>query len=344
MSFVSIAGRQVGSNRPAYIIAEIGGNFKTLAEGFEEIDLAVAAGADAVKIQTFRADTLVTKDSRFSTIAQGANQYELFRDLEISEEWHIQLAARAAEKKLHFFSTPSHQNDVDLLERIQVPVYKTGSDDLTNLPLLDYIARKGKPMIVSTGMSSLEEVTQAVNTIKGAGNNQIILLHCVSGYPVTADEDLNLRAIRTLEKAFGVPVGFSDHTEGCRIPLLAVTAGACIIEKHFVLSKDLGTPDAFFSADPAELKELVTGIRDLEVLLGTGEKIPTEAEIKLRRDARKSIVARRNISTGEKLTPDNIAVKRPGTGISPSEWNQVLGRQAAVDIPCDSVLNRNQLA
>lgn len=343
MNLVSIAGRKIGKNSPSYIIAEIGGNFTTLEEGLREIDLVAESGADAVKIQTFRADTLVTKESNFATIAEGANQYELFRSLEISEEWHRLLAARAAEKKLHFFSTPSHPTDVDLLERINVPVYKTGSDDLTNLPLLDYIARKGKPMIVSTGMSSIEEVKQAVETIKAAGNDQIILLHCVSGYPVTADEDMNLRAIRTIETTFNVPVGFSDHTEGCRIPVLAVIAGACIIEKHFTLSKDLGTPDAFFSADPAELNELVTQIRKIEMMLGTGDKSPTEAEIKLRLDARKSVVAQCDISAGEKLDEHNTAIKRPGTGIPPSEWAKVIGRLAAADIPRDTIIGWEHL-
>ncbi len=339
VSEIVIAGRKVGENHPSFIIAEIGGNFRTLEEAFEEIRLAALAGADAVKIQTYRADTLVSKEACFSNIAGGANQYQLFKQYEISEEWHRELAACAKQHGLIFFSTPSYYDDVDLLVKIGVPVMKTGSDDLTNLPFLKYIASTKLPVLLSTGMSDLDEVREAVETLRSAGSSQIAVLHCVSQYPVKNPADLNLRSIQTIKQEFGVPAGFSDHSEGNFASVTAVAMGASIIEKHFTLSKSLPTPDSFFSADAPELKTLVEEIRTVEKAMGNPVKQPTEQERKHRIEIRKSLFAKRAISKGESLSAENVIIKRPGTGIPPRELSKAVGKKALQDIAADEMIS-----
>lgn len=335
---IDIAGRKVGDNHPSFIIAEIGGNFRTLDEAFEEIRLAAVAGADAVKIQTFRADTLVTKEASFTNIAGGANQYQLFKQYEVSEEWHREIAACAKKHNLLFFSTPSYFDDVDLLMKIGVPVIKTGSDDMTNLPFLRYIGSTKKPVLLSTGMADLDEVSEAVEAIRSTGNNQIAVLHCVSQYPVKDEKDLNLRAIPVLREKLGVTVGFSDHSEGNFAPLLAVALGASMIEKHFTLTKSLPTPDSFFSADPVELKLLVEEIRRTEKAMGVFRKQPTPQEKAHRVEIRKSLFAKKKISKGETITADSLIIKRPGTGIQPKEFDKAVGKRALSDIVPDEML------
>lgn len=336
---ISIAGRKIGENHPVYIIAEIGGNFRTLEEAFKEVKLAAEAGADAVKIQTYRAETLVSKEAYFSSIAQGANQYELFKQYEVSEEWHREIAACAKKYNVDFFSTPSYYDDVDLLIKIGVPVIKTGSDDLTNLPFLRYIAKTGKPILLSTGMATMEEVQEAVNTIREAGNNQLAVLHCVSQYPVKDPADLNMRSIPELGRKLQAPVGFSDHSEGNFAALLAVGLGGCIIEKHFTLEKSLPTPDSFFSADPKELAELVKEIRRTEKALGVFQKKPTAKEEKQKGEIRKSVFAKRALNKGEVLGPENLIIKRPGTGIPPRDFQKVIGKKVLRDIAVDEMIS-----
>lgn len=340
MKKIRIGNKAIGEGEPTFIIAEIGYNFNTLDEALRSIDAAIDCSVDAVKLQTFRADMVTTRDIDFPKEAGGTSQYEEFKRYELSEEWHRAIFKYAREKGIIAFSTPAHQTDVELLERLEVPLYKVGSDDCTNLPFLKYIAEIGKPMIVSTGMANLAEVVEAVETILSTGNKQLVILHTVSNYPIKDMEQVNLRAIQTLRQAFNneILVGYSDHTISLTIPVAAVTLGACVYERHFTIDKNLDAPDAFLSADPAEMKAIVKAIREAERALGDGIKGPASSEKDMRRDTRKSIIARRNIRKGEKITADKVIIKRPGYGIEPKHLNIVIGRKASVDIKEDEVI------
>lgn len=335
---VVISGRQIGEFQPAFLVAEIGGNFRTLKEAFEEIRLAADCGVDAVKIQTFRAENLVAKGIRFSKIAGGANQYDIFKQHEVSENWHREIFAFAKQKKLIAFSTPSYYDDVDLLMKLDVPAIKIGSDDLTNLPFLKYAASTRKPLLISTGMADFNEVQEAVDTLLATGPTPLIVLHCVSQYPVLDPKDLNLKAIPELSRRLHVPVGFSDHTAGTLASCLAVALGACVIEKHFVLDQKINTPDAFFSMDPEGLQKLVQEIRETEKALGTSEKKPTSEEMENRRDVRKSLIAKTRISKGTILKPEHLIIKRPGYGIEPKRIEEVLGKRVTKNLEPDDLL------
>ncbi len=339
MQTLTIGGRTIGPGHPVFVIAEIGYNFTTLEEGCRSIDAAVQCGVDAVKFQTFTAETVTSRGVDFPQEAGQTSQFEEFKRFEISEAAHRALFDHARRRGALVFSTPSYFDDVDLLERLEVPAYKVGSDDLTNLPFIDYVARRGKPLILSTGMSTMAEVVEAVETVYASGNRQLGILHCVSNYPVKDPALLNLRAIHTLQQAFGIPVGLSDHTMTLTAALGAVALGATVIERHFALDKRLEVPDAFFSADPAEMRALVQGIRELEQMLGSGVKEPVASEAAMRRDTRKSAVARTDIAAGELITAEHVIVKRPGTGIAPKELSQVLGRRAKRAIRRDECIS-----
>ena len=343
MSHVKIGNTLVGEGQPVFIIAEIGYNFNTLEEAKASIDAAVDCGVDAVKFQTFKAETVTSRYTDFPAEAGEANQYDEFKQYEMSEEMHRQLFDYARQREIFVFSTPSYFDDVDLLERLDVPVFKVGSDDLTNLPLLKYIAAKGRPIIFSTGMGTLGEVDEAVYTIRSAGNDQIVIMHCVSNYPIKDASVVNLRAITTMSQAFKVPIGFSDHTTTVSAALGSVALGASVIERHFTIDKNLAVPDAFFSADPAEMKELVRSIRELEQALGDGVKRLTSTELAMRVEVRKSAIARTDIHRGEVVTQDKVIVKRPGTGIPPSLAHLVVGRRARQDIQADRVITWDNL-
>ena len=338
MGQVRIGDRLVGDGQPVFIIAELGYNFNTLEEALASVDAASEAGCDAIKIQTFRADTLVTKDVDFPAEAGGVNQYQEFKRYEISEEVHAAFFERARKRGLIPFSTPSHPDDADLLEKVGVQLYKIGSDDLTNLPLLRHVAGKGRPIVFSSGMATLAEIDEAIQTMKEAGNPALILLQCVSNYPIKDLRHVNVRAIETLRRAFDIPVGLSDHTTTHSAAAAAVALGASVIERHFALSKDLDVPDAFFSADPQEMRELVRTIRDVEVMLGDGVKRPTAAELQMREDTRKSIVARTRLEAGQTVRPENLIVKRPGWGIPPRDWDRVVGRKVVRAVQSDEVI------
>lgn len=340
MKTIRIGNKTIGKGEPTFIVAEIGYNFNTLAEALRSIDAAIECGVDAVKFQTFTADMLATRDITFPREAGGTSQYEEFKKYELSEEWHRELFKYAREKGIIAFSTPAHQTDVELLERLGIPLYKVGSDDCTNLPFLKYIAALGKPMLVSTGMANLAEVVEAVETILSTGNEQLVILHTVSNYPVTDMEQVNLKAIQTLQQAFNdeILVGYSDHTTSLTLPVAAITLGACVYERHFTIDKDLDVPDAFLSADPAEMKAIVASIREAERALGDGVKKPAPSEKDMRRDTRKSIIARENIREGEGITANKVIIKRPGYGIEPKHLDIVIGRKATVDIKEDEVI------
>ena len=343
MRIVKVADRLVGEGQPVFIIAEIGYNFNTIEEAKLSIDAAISCGVDAVKFQTFKAETLTSRFTEFPAEAGATNQFDEFKQYEMSEELHQELFIHARERGTIVFSTPAYFDDVDLLERLEVSLYKIGSDDLTNLPLHTYIAEKGKPIIFSTGMGTLGEVDEAVRAIKSTGNDQIVILHCVSNYPIKDFSLVNLRAITALNQAFDVPVGYSDHTTTSTAAVGAVALGAKVIERHFTLDKNLRAPDCFFSADPGEMADLVRSIRELEQAMGDGVKRPTASEEAMRAETRKSTIARIPIQRGETIKESQVIVKRPGTGIPPSLAHLVPGRRAKGDIPEDTVITWDML-
>lgn len=336
-----------GRGQPCFIIAEAGVNHNGQADlALQLVDAATEAGADAVKFQTFRAETLVTADApqaayQSRNLGVVETQFEMLKRLEISPEIHRALLAHC--QNILFMSSPFDERSADLLAELGVAVFKLGSGELTNLPLLRHVAGFGKPMIVSTGMATLGEVENALNAIYQAGHTEVILLHCVSNYPA-APADVNLRAMHTLQTAFQVPVGYSDHTMGNEIALAAVALGACVIEKHLTLDRSMVGPDHAASAEPPELKALVAGIRRIEAALGTGIKQPTPSELETAKVARKSLVAACEIPAATILTEDMISLKRPSTGLPPLMLPYVIGRTARQDIPTGTLLSWDLLA
>lgn len=327
-----------------YIIAEIGGNFTTYEEARRLIDAAAACGVDAVKLQTFRADTVASTVAVFDMENTGhTSQHELFRKYEIAEELHHQVFAYAEAKGLDWFSTPSHPTDVDLLETCGVGAHKIGSDDAANLPFLRYVARTGKPMIVSTGMCTLDEVRDAVDAVRSEGNNKLILLHAITSYP-THPPNVNLRAMQTMMSAFpGIDVGYSDHTLSPVACLCAVAMGARVIERHFTYDKYADGPDHMLSADQPEMKWLVDAIHTFENMRGDGIKQPADSEKTTRINNRKSVVVTKDVAAGYRLTVADLAIKRPGFGIAPRHIDDVVGRVARCNLVKDSVLKWEDL-
>lgn len=326
-------------NNQCYIIAEIGGNFKTFEQAQRLIDEASKCGVDAVKIQTYRAATVASKRAFFNMENTGvASQYDLFKQYEIDEDLHRRVFEYIASKNMEWFSTPSHETDVELLDALGVPAYKIGSDDAVNMPFLRFLAKRSKPIILSTGMCTMEEVRQSVSTILGEGNERLMLLHAITSYP-THSEDVNLGAMVAMIKEFpALDIGYSDHTIGTNACICAAVMGARIIEKHFTYDKNAEGPDHMLSADPAEMKEIVDRIREFEIMKGSGIKRPANGERNTRINNRKSIVLARNIKRGEKLTRDHLAIKRPGYGIEPKDVDIVVGRIVNRDMEIDEVL------
>lgn len=328
-----------------YIIVEIGGNFTTFEEAKKLIDLASETGVDAIKLQTYRADTIVTKTARFDLDNIGnILQRDLFEKYQIDFNLHKQVFDYIESKGLDWFSTPSHKSDVDMLEKLGVAAHKLGADDATNLPFIKYVASKQKPLLLSSGMCTLDEVRDMVNCCLEVGNDQIILFHTVSNYP-TYPEQVNLLAMQTLKREFPfLAVGFSDHTIGSTACFAAVCMGADVVEKHFTYDKNAEGPDHQLSATPQEMKEIVDRIREFEIMKGTGAKRPVGKEITNRLKNRKSIVSVKSIKKGEKFTFDNIDIKRPGYGIEPKYLDMVLGKTAFGDIEADEVLMWSDLS
>lgn len=329
----------------SYIIAEIGGNFTTLDQAKRLIDEAYGCGVDAVKLQTYRADTITSTKAIFDMENTGVvSQYDLFRKYEVDEALHHEVFRYAESKGLDWFSTPSHATDVDLLEKCGVGAHKIGSDDAVNLPFLRYLARIGKPMLLSTGMCTLEEVRDSVSAILSEGNDKLILLHAITSYPTHA-ENVNLRAMQAMMEAFPtLDVGYSDHTLSPVACLCAVAMGARVIEKHFTYDKNADGPDHLLSADPAEMKWLVEAVRKFEIMRGSGIKRPADSEKTTRINNRKSVVVNCDVKAGERLNEQNIAVKRPGYGICPIYFEQIIGRVVAADMEKDAVLTWKDLA
>ena len=340
---VEIAGRLIGPGQPCFIIAEAGVNHNGEVKLAKQlVDAAVEAKADAVKFQTFKAERLATASApkaryQWQTTRREESQLEMLRRLELSPDAHRELADYCRRRGILFLSTPFDPESVELLAALGVAAFKVSSGDLTNLPLLMHVAGKGKPMIVSTGMSTLSEVEAAIHAIRQASECGVVLLHCVSSYPAPA-ASVNLLAMHTMASAFHLPVGYSDHTMGIEVALAAVALGACVIEKHLTLDRRLSGPDHAASIEPAELVALVRGIRLIESALGDGRKVPAPEERDVAAVARKSLVAARHIPSGSTLTEEVIAVKRPGTGLPPAMLRQVVGRRARHDIPADTIL------
>lgn len=330
-----------------FIIAEAGVNHNgDINIAKKLVDKAKEAGVDAIKFQTFRAENLVTKEApkaeyQKETTGDGS-QFEMLKKLELSLEDHITLKRYCEEKGIMFISTPFDFESVDLLEKTDVSLYKVSSGDLTNLPLLSYIANKNKPIILSTGMANLGEVEEAVETISKAGNDRTILLHCTSNYP-TAYEEVNLRAMLTMKEAFKLPVGYSDHTIGIEIPIAAVALGAKVIEKHFTLDRNMKGPDHRASIEPDELKIMVRSIRNIELAMGDGIKRCNKSEENIRKVARKSIVAGRDISKDEVITINNISFKRPEFGLKPKYVDLVVGKKARRNIKVNEFITFNDV-
>lgn len=325
------------------IIAEAGDNHNGSRElAFQLIDKAVEAGADCVKFQTFITEEIISKraeKAEYQKAATGSDesQYQMVKKLELSFEQFRELQKYAEERGITFLSTPFDIPSVEFLDSINIPCFKIPSGEITNLPYLIKIAETGRDVIMSTGMAELNEIENAINILREYGSGDISLLHCNTEYP-TPYEDVNLCAMLTLKEKFGVKVGYSDHTQGIEVPIAAVALGAEIIEKHFTLDHNMEGPDHKASLEPDELKQMVDGIRNTEKALGNGIKTASPSEKKNIQIARKSIVARRNIEKGEILTEENLAVKRPGNGISPMRWYEVIGTKAIRDFSEDEMI------
>jgi N-acetylneuraminate synthase/N,N'-diacetyllegionaminate synthase len=341
--YVEIGGRRVGPGYPTFVIAEAGVNHNgDLDLARQLIDAAVEAKADAVKFQTF-----ITEESISPAAPQAAYQrentgktesmFDMVKRLELPFEAFAELNDHCLKREIVFLSSPFDVQSVDVLDRLNVPVFKIASGEITNLPFLEYVGARHRPIILSTGMSYLEEVETALRTIEHTGNSPVILLHCVSNYPA-APSDVNLRAMETMSRAFQLPVGYSDHTTGVDVALAAVALGACIIEKHFTLDNNLPGPDHRASLEPNELHALVQGIRRVDLALGDGRKVPADSELDTARVARRSLMAAENITAGTRISRKMIAAKRPGTGISPAKLTLILGRKAVVDVAAGSML------
>ncbi len=319
-----------------FIIAEAGVNHNgSLEMAKKMVNIAAEAGADAIKFQTFRADTLVTRDARkadyqMESSGSGETQFEMLKKLELSVESHQALIAHCLLNRIEFLSTPFDLTTIELLLKLGVNKWKIPSGEITNLPYLRKIASLGQEIIISTGMADIGEIQDAMDVFTSFGISpaSITVLHCSTEYP-TPMEDVNLRAMETIQSAFpGVHVGYSDHTRGIEIPVAAVAMGAAIIEKHFTLDRTLPGPDHRASLEPVELTAMVKAVRNVESALGDGIKKPTPSELKNKPIVRKSIVAARPIYAGEKFTSTNLTVKRPGTGVSPMLWDTVVGKRA----------------
>ena len=344
-NIIKIGNKFIGPNQPVFIIAEAGvnhnGNFKIAKKLINE---AARAGVDAIKFQTFNPDTLVTKIASKaqyqSKKAPKENQYEMLWGLILPREWHKKLKNYAEKRGLIFLSTPFSVDDANFLIKIGMPAIKVSSSDTNNIPYLQHISKKMVPIILSTGMSDIEEIKESVKTMQRSGAKNIIVLHCTTNYP-TPFEEANLKAIQTLQQDLGLISGFSDHTLGIEAPIAAVAFGAKVIEKHFTLDKKMVGPDHQASLEPTELKEMVRSIRNIERSIGSGIKKPFQSELAIASSARKSVVAARFIPAGKKIVADDLALKRPGTGLRPKYYFEIIGALAKNNIKTDDLIKKS---
>lgn len=330
------------------IIAEAGVNHNGSLETAKQMVLAAReAGADYIKFQTFSPEKLVSvfaekAEYQKQTTGTEESQLEMLKKLALTQEDFLELNEYCRQQGIGFLSTPFDLDSIHFLNRLHMDFWKLPSGEITNLPYLLEIAGTGKPVVMSTGMCDMEEIRQAVDCLKKAGTPELTLLHCNTEYP-TPMEDVNLKAMAAMEREFHLPVGYSDHTKGIEIPIAAAALGACVIEKHFTLDRTMEGPDHRASLEPEELKAMVTAVRNVEQALGNGRKEPSASEEKNRAVARKSIVARCRIKKGETLSEDNLTAKRPGTGISPMRWPELMGRKADRDYAEDELIGTEVL-
>lgn len=326
-----------------FIIAEAGVNHNgDIHIAKKLVDIAVEAKVDAIKFQTFKAEELVCKNARKaeyqeSNTEKNESQLEMLKKLELNFDMHKELINYCNDKGIMFLSTPFDIKSIDLLEDLDISIFKIPSGEITNYPYLKKIAGLGKKIIMSTGMSYLSEVSDAVEVLKENGAEDITVLHCNTEYPTPID-DVNLNAMITMKNELNINVGYSDHTVGIDVPIAAVAMGATVIEKHFTLDKDMDGPDHKASLNPYELRMMVKSIRNIEKALGSCKKVPSNSEIKNLVVARKSIVAKHDIKKGEIITEKNICCKRPGNGISPMKWNDIIGITAVRDFYKDELI------
>ena len=326
-----------------YIIAEAGVNHNgSLELAKKMVNEAKDAGADCIKFQTFISKNMASKnagkaDYQMQQTDAWESQLDMLEKLELSFNEFVVLSEYCKEKEIEFLSTAFDFDSIVFLNSLDMKKWKVPSGDITNLPYLIKIAELGKPVILSTGMSTMEDIRAAVSVLKNNGSGEITVLHCTTEYP-TPYEDVNLNAMNTIKAEFDLPIGYSDHTQGIEIPIAAVALGATVIEKHFTLDRTMEGPDHKASLEPNELKAMVSAIRNVEVAIGSGEKKPAESEKKNMVIARKSIIAKHYITKGEVFTEENLTIKRPGNGISPMKWFEVMGQAASRDFREDELI------
>lgn len=349
MNIVQLRDTEIGRGKPPYVIAEIGSNHNGDMELCRRmIDEAAAAGANAVKFQSWSERSLISEEeyARNTQYLDKKKHFgslrEMVRAYQFTAPQHVEAAAHCRERGVAFCSTPFSPEEADLLEELNVPFFKIASMDIVHLSFLKHVARKQRPVVVSTGMATLGEIEQAVETIRGEGNEQIILLHCISIYPPEYDA-IQLRNMEMLEQAFDVPVGFSDHTLGTAIPLAAIAIGARVIEKHFTLDQDMPGWDHAISANPDQLRTIVHEGRNIFAALGDGRRRVSDAEMEKRKKFRRSLVSRHKLEQGHILTAEDLDAKRPGTGIAPNEISYVVGRRLTSDVSADQVIQWRDL-
>jgi len=332
---INIQDKIVGPENPVFVVAEAGLNHNGDLEIAKKMISAVKeSGADAIKFQTFRTEEFLSKSSEY---------FDFFKNTELSFNDFEELNEYAQKKNILFFSAPFDLSSAEFLIQIQIPCFKIASSDLTNIPLIKKIANNQKPMIISTGLANLEEIENTISYCKRENNDKVILLHSVSNYPTNPIET-NLRAMDTLRKKFQCPVGYSDNGDSVLVDLAAASMGANMIEKHFTLDKDMQGPDHSFSIEPNNLKKLILDIRLIEKMRGTGEKKPQDSEKEIIKAIRKSLTARMNIIKGQKISLDNVAIKRPQNGIEPEYLEQIIGKSAIRDIQMDTPINFEDLS
>ena len=330
MVTIKIDKKEIGENHETFFIAEAGLNHNGDIDIAKKlIDKAFESGADAIKFQTFRSEEFLAESSEY---------FDFFKNAELSHAEFTELSNYASTKDIIFFSAPFDIPSADFLNKINVPCFKIASSDITNMPLIRHIAKMKKPMIISTGIGTMQEIEDAINWCHAEGNNEIILLHCVANYP-TLPEETNLLAINTLKTKFNCPVGYSDNGESTLVDLTAVSLGANVVEKHFTIDKNLEGPDHFFSIDPPSLKDLLLQIRTIEKIRGNGIKIPQQSEILNRIAIRKSITAKNDIEKDEEFSINNLSIKRPSGGIEPKYWDDVVNRKANKFIKKDTIID-----
>lgn len=350
MNDLKIGNFEIKEHSKVFIIAEAGVNHNgQLDLALKLIDAAASAGADAVKFQTFKAEEVVTEEGEMASyqeknIGKNLSQREMLKTLELPEEFYPKIIQRCQEKNILFMSTPhGGKKSVDFLESLELEVYKIGSGDLTNYILLNKVAKTGKPIILSSGMATLDEVKEAIQFIRSKGNDQIAILHCTTNYPCPPEE-VNLLAMKTMMEELDVPVGFSDHTQGNQAAIIAATLGMAIYECHFTLDKTLPGPDHVASAEPEELKSRIEAIRAATTILGNATKKPNPSELKsMVKVARRSIVAGRDLAQGEILSEDDLEAKRPGDGISPTQYENFIGKRLKVGLKKDQKIQQTDI-